>query len=175
VAVARAASWPALAIPPIIGTVTEAQTPAGSACPKCGKQRLPEAESCPRCGLVFALWRAESDVPAVALDSRGTELWQKIADNWSDAALHEEFLKHCLQAGTLAAAGRLYRERLDQDPKDAIAAQMQSQVLAKAALNLSVAKSQPREPVTRTRWFWFVVLVAMALGIAGGLFWRRLR
>lgn len=114
-------------------------------------------------------------MPPASLDSQGAELWQKIASDWSDSALHEEFLKHCLQTGTLAAAGRLYRERLDQDPKDAVAAHMQSQVLAKAALHLSITRTQPREPLTRNRWFWVVVLSAMALGIAGGLFWRYLR
>jgi hypothetical protein len=124
---------------------------------------------------VFALWKAEASVPLVPLDSRGEELWRNIQDNWSDAALHESFLKHCLQANTLAAAGRLYRERLDETPNDALAAQMQNQVLAKAALGLTLNKSTPRAPVTRNRWFWFVVLTAMALGILGGLFWRRLR
>ncbi len=109
------------------------------------------------------------------LDSRGSELWQALQAHWSDSARHEELLKHCLQTGTLAAAGRLYRERLDEDPRDAVAAQMQAQILAKAALPLSINKSQPPEIMTRSRWFWAVVLVAMALGIAGGLFWRRLR
>ncbi|MBN2573327.1 MAG: zinc ribbon domain-containing protein [Deltaproteobacteria bacterium] len=155
--------------------MTEAQAPAALACPKCGKPRLPEAQSCPRCGLVFALWREDNSVSVANLDNRGTELWQKIAGNWSDSGLHEEFLKHCLQTGTLAAAGRLYRERLDQDPKDTVAAHMQSQLLAKATLRLTVAKTQPREPVTRNRWFWVIVLSAMALGIAAGLFWRHLR
>jgi hypothetical protein len=125
--------------------------------------------------LVFKLWNAENGPAAIQLDARGEELWQKAMANWSEAALHEDFLKHCLQTGTLAAAGRLYRERLDENPKDALAAHMQSQVLAKAALGLSISKTSQREPVTRNRWFWVVVLTAMALGIAAGLFWRRLR
>lgn len=154
--------------------MSEPPLPDATACPKCGRKRAPESESCPRCGLVFALWKAESSAPFVPLDSRGEELWRTIQDDWSNSGLHESFLKHCLQANTLAAAGRLYRERLDANPKDAVAAQMQSQVLAKAALGLSLNKSTPRSPVTRNRWFWFVVLTAMALGIAGGLFWRRL-
>jgi hypothetical protein len=155
--------------------VSAPQETTASACPKCGRKRIPEAEACPRCGLVFALWSPDGSVPTASLDDHGTELWGKIAGNWSDAALHEEFLRHCLQTGTLSAAGRLYRERLDESPKDAIAAHMQNQVLAKAALGLSINKTQPRQAVTRNRWFWVVVLTAMALGIAGGLFWRRLR
>ena len=111
----------------------------------------------------------------VPLDSRGNELWQAVQTHWSDAARHEELLKHCLLTGTLAAAGRLYRERLDENPKDAVAVQMQAQILSKATLTLSINKSQPRQAVTRSRGFWAVVLLAMALGIAGGLFWRKLR
>ncbi len=156
-------------------SVTEAASPPAQACPKCGKKRTSEAESCPRCGLVFALWQQDGAVPVADLDEKGKELWQKLASNWSDASLHEELLKHCLQTNGLAAVGRLYRERLDDNPKDEIAARMQSQVLAKATLHLSIQKTQPRQAVTRTSWFWIVILAAMALGIFGGLFWRRLR
>ena len=154
---------------------SEPQNASTPACPKCGKRRPPEAESCPRCGLVFALWKEDVSPPVVPLDSRGSELWQEVQGHWSDSARHEEFLKHCLQTGTLAAAGRMYRERLDENPKDAVAAQMQAQILAKATLTLNINKSQPHEVMTRTRWFWAVILVAMALGIAGGLFWRKFR
>lgn len=146
----------------------------GACCPKCGKRRAEAARACARCGLVFALWKPDDSAAPARLDEAGEALWRQLSGDWSDSARHEEFLKHCLQVGTLAAAGRLYRERLDQNPKDALAAQMQSQVLAKATLGLSLAKSQSRPAVTRSRWFWVVVLTAMALGIAGGLFWRRL-
>ena len=148
---------------------------ASAACPKCGKQRLPGANSCSRCGLVFSLWNDEVRSTRVNLDERGAEMWKLVADNWTDASRHEAFLKHCLQTNTLAAAGRLYRERLDANPKDAVAAQMQLQILSKAALTLSLSKTEPRVPVTRNRWFWVVVLTAMALGIAAGLYWRRFR
>jgi hypothetical protein len=155
--------------------VSDAEVAPPAACPKCGKKRTADTEACSRCGLIFALWKQESGAPAANLDEHGAELWRKLQDNWSDTALHEELLKHCLQANTLAAAGRLYRERLDDDPKDAIAAQMQGQLLAKATLGLDIGKTQPREAMTRSRWFWVIVLAAMALGILGGLFWQRLR
>jgi len=159
----------------IIALVTEAEEPATSTCPKCGRKKTTDAESCPRCGLVFALWHEENESPATSLDDTGNDLWRKIEEQWTDSTLHEEFLKYCLQANLLSAAGRLYRDRLDEDPKDAIAAQMQNQVLAKATLGLTIHRSQPREPVTRSRWFWIIVLSAMALGIAAGLLWRRFR
>ncbi len=154
----------------------EAQSLDPTLCPKCGKKHAPAETACGRCGLVFALWKADAVAPVLPLDARGEELWRNIQGNWSDSALHEEFVKHCLQVNTLAAAGRLYRERLDENPKDALAAQMQSQVLAKAALGLAINRTTTAaEPVTRSRWFWLIVLTAMALGIAGGLFWRRFR
>jgi hypothetical protein len=170
-----APNWKAWRFTFIIVAMPLSDPQTAPACPKCGKKRTPEAQSCPRCGLVFALWKEEGSPAMAPLDSRGNELWQEIQGHWSEATRHEEFLKHCLQTDTLAAAGRLYRERLDESPKDALAAQMQAQILAKATLTLSINKSQPREVLTRSRWFWAIVLVAMALGIAGGLFWRRFR
>jgi hypothetical protein len=124
--------------------------------------------------LVFALWRADGGAAFVQLDAAGQKLWTRAREDWNNAARHEDLLKHCLQTGTLAAAGRLYRERLDEDPKDLLAAQMQSQVLAKATLGLAIHKTQPRTAVTRHRWFWVIVLAAMAVGIGAGLMWRRL-
>jgi len=150
-------------------------TTTAAACPKCGKKRQPEAESCPRCGLEFSRWKAEDGPTRASLDDRGTDLWKLVRQNWSDTARHEEFLKHCLKTGSLAAAGRLYRERLDEDPKDAVAAEMQGRILAKATLSLALHKTEAPVAVTRNRWFWLVVLTAMALGIVGGLFWRHLR
>jgi ribosomal protein S27AE len=159
--------------------VSEAVSAPAQACPKCGRKRrkIPddESDSCPRCGLVFALWKEDSSLALSKLDSSGEEQWRRVQEDWDDSARHEEFLKHCLQTDALAAAGRLYRERLDDNPKDAVAAEMQSQILSKAALALSIHKTQPREAITRNRWFWVVILVAMALGIAGGLFWRKFR
>lgn len=154
--------------------MTEAEATTSPACPKCGKKRSPESQSCPRCGLVFDLWHADGSVPLASLDDPGTELWRKVEANWSDTAVHDDFIKHCLQTSSLAAAGRLYRERLDQDPKDSIAVHMQGQVLAKATVMLSVQRTQPRDSLVRNRWFWAIVLLAMALGIAAGLFWRQL-
>jgi len=147
---------------------------SSGSCPKCGKTRSAEAEACARCGLVFSLWKADQGAPGSRLDQAGEELLANVRANWGDALAHEAFLKHCMLSGALAVAGRLYRERLDQDPKDVLAAQMQNQVLAKATLGLAISQTQPRAAVTRSRLFWIVVLTAMALGIAAGLLWGRL-
>jgi hypothetical protein len=156
----------------VMDAASDGQSPGS--CPKCGKKRSAGTDACTRCGLVFSLWKTDQGAPGSRLDDVGEELWAKVRANWSDALAHEAFLKHCLVANTLAAAGRLYRERLDEDPKDMLAAQMQNQILAKATLALALSKTEPRAAVTRSRLFWVVVLTAMALGIAGGLVWGRL-
>jgi hypothetical protein len=76
-----------------------------------------------------------------------------------------------LQANLLPAAGRCYRDRLDRLPGDAMATKMQAEILAKATLGLLVQKRQPAEPVTRSKWFWVIILAAMALAIAAAFVW----
>jgi hypothetical protein len=131
-------------------------------------------ESCARCGLVFALWKPESSPAAVALDSEGETLWRKVEEEWNEAARHDGFVKHCLQHNLLSAAGRLYRARLDKTPGDAIAAKMQAEIVAKASLTMAMAQQRrgPSDPFTRSKWFWTIVLTAMALAIGAAFLWR---
>ena len=109
--------------------------------------------------------------PRVQLTPAGQEQWQQVEANWQDLKRHEEFAKYCLQANLLPAAGRCYRDRLDRFPGDAIATKMQTEILAKATLGLMVQKRQPAEPVTRSKWFWVIILAAMALAIAAAFIW----
>lgn len=144
-------------------------------CPKCGRNRDGDQAACPRCGLVFDAWNAENASPLPTLDEQGQGLWQAARADWNNTALHEAFIRYCLQTNLLGPAGRLYREYLDQNPRDAVAAAMQKQVLSKATLSLEIQRSPIREPVTRNRWFWVILLSAMALGILVGLLWRNIR
>jgi hypothetical protein len=91
--------------------------------------------------------------------------------NWQDLRRHEEFAKYCLQANLLPAAGRCYRDRLDRFPGDAIATKMQKEILAKATLGLMAQKRQSSAPVTRSKWFWVIIVAAMALAIAAAFIW----
>ena len=150
-------------------------TPEASHCPKCQRDRATDLSACPRCGLVFELWQEAMVPPLPMLDQDGEALWQAARANWDNTAAHEAFIKYCLQVDLLGPAGRLYRERLDQNPKDAVAAAMQKQILSKAALTLDLHKSPMVVPVTRSKWFWLIVLSAMAMGILFGLFYRRFR
>jgi hypothetical protein len=90
---------------------------------------------------------------------------------WQDESRHEEFAKYCLQSNLLPAAGRCYRDRLDRFPGDAMASKMQAEILTKATLGLMVQKRQAVEPITRSKWFWVIVLAAMALAIAAAFIW----
>ncbi len=143
-------------------------------CPKCGQKRTPERDSCARCGLVFALWNPEAAPAAAVLDSEGEALWRKVEDEWADPARHDVFVKHCLQHNLLSAAGRLYRARLDKSPGDEIATKMQAEIVAKASLTMAMAQQNrvPSEPFTRSKWFWTIVLTAMALAIGAAFLWR---
>jgi hypothetical protein len=141
-------------------------------CPKCGRKREPELAACPRCGLRFSLWRPNLTGPRTQLDARAQELWQAVEADWQDRSRHDEFAKYCLQSSLLPAAGRCYRDRLDRFPEDAIANQMQAEILAKATLSLMVQKQQrPPQPVTRSKWFGAIIVAAMALAIFAAFIW----
>jgi len=141
-------------------------------CPKCGHKRAGGASSCPRCGLRFALWRPSLADPRGQMTPAAQELWQCVEANWQDTGRHEEFAKYCLQANLLPAAGRCYRDRLDRFPGDAIASKMQAEILAKATLGMMVQKRQATAaPFTRSKWFWVIILVAMAAAIAAAFIW----
>jgi hypothetical protein len=140
-------------------------------CPKCGHKRDGDVPACPRCGLQFARWNPSLADPRTQLTPAGLELWRKVEADWPEVSRHEEFAKHCLQANLLPAAGRCYRDRLDRFPGDAIATKMQAEILAKATLGLMVQRRLLAPPVTRSKWFWVVVLGAMAMAIAAALLW----
>jgi hypothetical protein len=151
---------------------SESKSSDRSSCPKCGRRREPQTATCPRCGLRFSLWRADQAGVQNKLDARAQELWQGVQADWQDQSRHEEFTKYCLQANILPAAGRCYRDRLDAVPCDAIATKMQAEILSKATLGLVVQQQKrPAEPLTRSKWFWVIVVTSMALAILGAFIW----
>jgi hypothetical protein len=129
---------------------------------------------------VFANWTPGSklDHPAVAdattpLDAEGLRLWDALVGNWADDAGHDAFLKHCATAGCLAAAGRQYRKRLDAYPQDATAARMQARIVGMVAATMAPTRAAGL-PVSRSRWFWWVVMACGVGGAAAGMFLHRL-
>ncbi|MDX2021438.1 MAG: hypothetical protein SF187_14445 [Deltaproteobacteria bacterium] len=143
-------------------------------CPKCNhKKASPAAQACPRCGLVFALWKPEEAPQVVALDEAAEALWAKAVADWNNTDAHDAFLKHCSVLGMLSAAGRRYRERLDERPTDEVAQQMQKRVLAMATALLGAPPQKPPAPFTRSGGFWMVLLCALFVGIIAALTFRR--
>jgi hypothetical protein len=149
---------------------------SGVFCPKCGRARATGVESCPRCGLVFARWKPPAPVGAADgfLDTKGEKLWGELDEHWSDEARHQAFLKHCAAAGCLAAAGRRYRQRLDDHPEDGVAGRMQARIVAMVAATLTPTAAPPA-PVNRQRWLLVLAGVAALGGAVGGLLYRRFR
>ncbi len=144
-----------------------------SACPKCTRARIPDSESCPRCGLVFALWSPDSAGPELVLPAEGETFWAAVVKAWDDDGAHDAFVKYCSAAGQLVVAGRRYRERLDTRQDDAVAARMQQRVVGMATAALKVQATVVRPPVTRSRWFWVIIIVCVIGGALAGLVFSR--
>jgi hypothetical protein len=149
---------------------TPPETP--STCPKCGHRPPATTEACSRCGLVFARWDAATGQAVTPLDEAGEALWTAVQGGWSESDRHDAFLKHCAQASLLPAAGRRYRERLDQQPSDPLAAQMQVRILAMATATF-VRPSAVPPPVTRSTWFWVLILVCGLVGTGAALLFHH--
>jgi hypothetical protein len=108
----------------------------------------------------------------VKLDERGEQLWTQVRRSWKDEAKHDAFLKHCSLAGTLAAAGRCYRQRLDRFPEDPMAGAMQERIVAMATLSFA-RPTIAKRPVTRTQWFWMIVVIGIIAGVIGSFLIHR--
>jgi hypothetical protein len=150
-----------------------AETARAPECPKCSARRPPEAEACARCGLTFALWSPAPDAARPPpLDERGEALWAEALAAWEAGDKHEAFVRHCAMSGALAVAGRRYRERLDRLPTDPVAGRMQSRVLAMATAAFVRSPAAP-EPVTRSLWFWLILVGCAVAGMIGAFLLRR--
>jgi hypothetical protein len=152
-----------------------AETTSATDCPKCHHQapvRPGGNQSCPRCGLTYALWTPAADARAAQLDEQTELLWSETLAAWETLENHEAFVRHCSRGGLLAAAGRRYRERLDRHPLDPIAAQMQARILTMATASYVPPAPVPA-PVTRSLWFWVVLVLCGVAGMTIALFLRR--
>jgi predicted TPR repeat methyltransferase len=113
-----------------------------------------------------------ADAPAAQLDEQAELLWSAALAAWDTLENHEAFVKYCSRTGLLASAGRRYRERLDRDPRDAVAAQMQSRILTMATAGY-IPPSPVSAPVTRSLWFWVVVVLCGVVGMTIAFILRR--
>lgn len=143
-------------------------------CPKCGHRKAAAtAVACPRCGLMFALWNPEQTPRLTPLDPKAESLWRAAEAAWQSYDAHDAFLKYCSLGGLLPAAGRHYRVRLDQDPTDVMAQQMQKRVLTMATALLGSPQGRPAAPFTRSTAFWIVLACSLFAGIVAALMFGR--
>jgi hypothetical protein len=143
------------------------------ACPKCQRRRDDETtNACSRCGLIYSRWSPEKAAEVVKLDEQGNVLWNQVRRHWKDETKHDAFLKYCSMSGTLAAAGRCYRLRLDKNPDDPVAQAMQERIVAMATLSFA-RPSIPAKPVTRTQWFWLILVIGVIAGVLASFIINR--
>jgi hypothetical protein len=136
-----------------------------AACPKCQRRRDDETtNACSRCGLVFSYWNPEKAAQVVKLDEKAEALWTQVRRSWRDESKHDAFLKYCSLAGQLAAAGRCYRLRLDKTGDDEMAMKMQERIVAMATLSMA-RPTMAAKPVTRTQWFWMILVIGVIAGV----------
>jgi hypothetical protein len=150
-------------------------------CPKCG-HRQHNKESCHKCGLVFANVRpgdkpwerfAPEKMPAIRV---AREIWARLEANPADAALHEEFLKHCRTSGVAEFAALRYRHWVSDHPDDELSVRSMEQAIKDAQLLVQALALNPNtEFVESATKFKKVVLgVSIVLGIVIVYFLIRL-
>lgn len=138
------------------------QAPEGF-CPKCIAPRLPEAGACQACGLVYVNY-----VPAPASPELRAQ-WERVLGSWSDATVHDAFLRFASARGELPGAGRLYRIQLARRPADPLAARGRQEVirLASASAASALAPSPAGEGLTGVKKPVQLALAALAVIVLG--------
>jgi hypothetical protein len=128
-------------LPPQPLAIQPAFEPPAAFCPKCVAPRKQDASSCPSCGLVFGKALSSDVRPSATLAAAFVVL----AAHWDDAQAHARFLHLAAEGSELAAAGRLYRIRLAEAPRDAVArAGLEATVkMASAPVSVAAIKSAP--------------------------------
>jgi hypothetical protein len=138
--------------------------PASERCPKCATPKAGR-ESCARCGLVFELYKPESDPGLESMRKEFTALLQR----WGEAAAREGLDRAGPQR--LATLARLCRHHLADYPDDARARamleliQQRSVALATTAVASSVQAGTEGGPDNKRYLVLGVLAVLGALGI----------
>jgi len=157
-----------------LGAIEPPFTPPAGFCPKCISVRAAEAQSCPACGLHFSNSVLDGALlPSAALEAA----WTELASHWGEAAEHTRFVRMASAAGELAAAGRLYRIRLAQAPKDALArTSLEAAIkLASAPVSVEALKTLPDAVAAKRRVVAAVGATAVLLGLLAVSLFRLLR
>jgi hypothetical protein len=104
------------------------------------------------------------------------EAWTEVLAAWSDGAMHRRYLARFPSLEALAIPGGRYRAVLAERPGDAMAVEMQAEIVKKAtALGLAaLPRSRPpfRLPF-ELRPGWTLLAFAVFVIVAGLLMWMR--
>jgi len=104
---------------------------AHEACPKCRRPCAPGDRACARCGLLarrFAAYAAALAAEEAAEPPELSRAWSACRERWSEPALHDAALDAATKLERLPALARRYREALDRDPADEVAARRLAQL-----------------------------------------------
>lgn len=111
--------------------------------------------------------------PAIPpLDATASALFAACEAAWDDDERHDKFVKYCSTAGLMATAAQQYRRHLDQHPGDATATRMQRRIVTMASLLLVTHQAAPK-PLTRSRWFVVLIVLAGAAGVVAAALYGR--
>jgi hypothetical protein len=154
---------PAPAFPPARAT----RGASGERCPKCKRVRRRGERACPRCGLLasrFAHYAAaarEEPEPIAGY-------WLHCRENWLSPAAHTLLLDVAVRLQCVPAVARRYREVLDEEPDEPIAArnlQRLTLVIERAA-RAQVGATVPRHWLPAMRMAgWVVASMLLVLAV----------
>lgn len=137
-------------------------------CPRCGTSRSNEATACAKCGLAterMATFAAELEatVPDVVRAA-----WDAARARWDEAAAHDELLRLTTLHGCYAWVAYQYRQVVEAEPDDVIAAQQLARMRKAAEVAmLSTATKRPHErtPYRSSMIVLGLVLFLILLGV----------
>ena len=109
---------------PPAGDVPQDSRPMPSeSCPKCRRPRQFGETACARCGLLVSFFARFPVASAPATDpSEIDDLWTGCLEAWGQPAAHDRLLDMATRLAALPAIARRYREHLDREPGDPVAA-----------------------------------------------------
>jgi hypothetical protein len=148
--------------------------PEVESCPKCATRVNPARTHCATCGLAherMAAFAKTRDDVAEPL----TNAWQRAVEGWDERARHDEVLRLVTQHDAYAWAAARYRDRLKEQPGDAVGTEQLERIkrAAEATLvaNAAVRDTKTPGPYRNT----VLILVVFILAIVAGLIYSMVR
>jgi hypothetical protein len=97
--------------------------------------------------------------------------WAEVEARWEEAGAHQAYLARFSDLEGLATAGRRYKQALDREPGDAVAARGREDVLRRATALALAQLPRTRPPAQVSPGLRRALLVALAAAMAGAVAW----